>query len=129
MSPQKENNSSHANFETAPDMVRGKVCGAKSETQFKRSLPKRAGGGGEPLPSVCHVHKSETDSNLFRMTLEGRLFFMFVVELVLPNFVIENIFIGFVNISNLTRILPSEKERFPALLRRIFLFSCKLEAR
>ncbi|EOS38856.1 hypothetical protein C808_02173 [Lachnospiraceae bacterium M18-1] len=63
------------------------------------------------------------------MTLEGRLFFMFVVELVLPNFVIENIFIGFVNISNLTRILPSEKERFPALLRRIFLFSCKLEAR
>lgn len=54
---------------------------------------------------------------------------MFVVELVLPNFVIENIFIGFVNISNLTRILPSEKERFPALLRRIFLFSCKLEAR
>ena len=31
--------------------------------------------------------------------------------------------------ANLTRILPSEKERFPALLRRIFLFSCKLEAR
>lgn len=37
------------------------------------------------------------------MTLEGRLFFMFVVELVLPNFVIENIFIGFVNSSTMAR--------------------------